>query len=75
MFQIAAHEQTVPVEELYAACRIARGMLVGEHAVGRVIARPFDGEPGDYVRTPRRHDFSLRAAAARTGWTVCATPE
>src|SRR5207237_3624299 len=59
VFQIAAHEQTVPLEELYAACRIARGMLVGEHAVGRVIARPFEGRPGAYVRTPRRHDFSL----------------
>jgi phosphopentomutase len=59
VFQIAAHEATIPLEELYQACRIARGQLVGEHAVGRVIARPFEGEPGSYVRTPRRHDFSL----------------
>jgi phosphopentomutase len=59
VFQIAAHEQTVPLEELYAACRAARRLLVGEHAVGRVIARPFVGEPGAYVRTPNRHDFSL----------------
>jgi phosphopentomutase len=59
VFQIAAHEDTIPLEELYEACRIARGILVGEHAVGRVIARPFAGEPGAYVRTPRRHDFSL----------------
>jgi phosphopentomutase len=59
VFQIAAHEETVPLEELYEACRVARRMLVGEDAVGRVIARPFEGEPGAYVRTPRRHDFSL----------------
>ena len=59
VFQIAAHEGTIPVEELYEACRVARAILVGEHAVGRVIARPFEGEPGAYVRTPRRHDFSL----------------
>jgi phosphopentomutase len=59
VFQVAAHEETVPVDELYAACRIARDLLVGEHAVGRVIARPFEGQPGDYRRTARRHDFSL----------------
>jgi phosphopentomutase len=59
VFQIAAHEGTIPLEELYEACRVARGQLVGEHAVGRVIARPFEGEPGNYARTPRRHDFSL----------------
>jgi phosphopentomutase len=59
VFQVAAHEQTVPLEELYAACRTARELLVGEHAVGRVIARPFLGEPGSYRRTPNRHDFSL----------------
>ena len=59
VFQVAAHEQTVPLEELYAACRTAREMLVGDHAVGRVIARPFEGRPGAYTRTPRRHDFSL----------------
>jgi phosphopentomutase len=60
VFQIAAHEETIPLEELYEACRIARSeILVGKHAVGRVIARPFVGEPGNYVRTPNRHDFSL----------------
>jgi phosphopentomutase len=59
VFQLAAHEQTVPVEELYAACRIARELLTGDLAVGRVIARPFEGAPGRYTRTPRRHDFSL----------------
>lgn len=59
VFQIAAHEGTVPLEELYAACRTARGMLTGEHAVGRVIARPFVGEPGAWQRTTNRRDFSL----------------
>src|SRR3954453_17790685 len=59
VFQIAAHEETVPLEELYDACRAARGLLAGEHAVGRVIARPFVGTPGAYTRTPPRHDFSL----------------
>jgi phosphopentomutase len=59
VFQIAAHEETVPLEELYEASRIAREILTGKHAVGRVIARPFEGEPGNYVRTPNRHDFSL----------------
>ncbi len=59
VFQVAAHEETVPLEELYEACRIAREILTGKHAVGRVIARPFLGEPGNYVRTPNRHDFSL----------------
>jgi len=62
VFQIAAHEQTVPLEELYAACRSARALLTGEHAVARVIARPFEGEPGAYRRTPNRHDFSLEPA-------------
>jgi phosphopentomutase len=59
VFQIAAHEETVPLEELYEACKIAREILSGKHAVGRVIARPFVGEPGNYTRTPNRHDFSL----------------
>jgi phosphopentomutase len=59
VFQIAAHEETIPLEELYEGCRIAREILTGKHAVGRVIARPFVGEPGNYVRTPNRHDFSL----------------
>ena len=59
VFQIAAHEETVPLEELYSASRIAREILTGKHAVGRVIARPFIGDPGNYERTPNRHDFSL----------------
>ncbi len=59
VFQIAAHEETIPLEELYGACRIARELLTGKHALGRVIARPFIGEPGNYERTPNRHDFSL----------------
>ena len=59
VFQIAAHEDVVPVEQLYEYCRIARKILTGEHAVGRVIARPFIGEPGSFVRTSNRHDFSL----------------
>ncbi len=59
VFQIAAHEDIVPIETLYEYCRIARRILVGEHAVGRVIARPFIGESGSYTRTANRHDFSL----------------
>src|SRR5919204_70399 len=59
VFQVAAHEETIPLEELYDACRTAREILTGKHAVGRVIARPFTGEPGNYERTPNRHDFSL----------------
>lgn len=59
VFQVAAHEAVVPVEELYGYCRIARELLAGEHGVGRVIARPFEGEPGNFSRTVRRHDFSL----------------
>ena len=73
VFQIAAHEEIVPPEELYRWCKAAREILQGEHAVGRVIARPFIGRPGDFKRTTRRKDFSLsppgetlldRAAAA-----------
>jgi len=59
VFQVAAHERTVPLEELYRACAIAREMLMGEHAVSRVIARPFEGQPGDYRRTAQRKDFSI----------------
>ena len=59
VFQIAAHEDVVPVETLYEYCKIARQMLQGRHAVARVIARPFTGTYPDYVRTERRHDFSL----------------
>ena len=59
VFQIAAHEKVVPLENLYEYCRIARRILQGEHAVGRVIARPFDGEYPNFYRTSNRHDFSL----------------
>ena len=59
VFQIAAHEEVVPVETLYEYCRIARKILVGKHGVGRVIARPFVGSDKEYTRTTRRHDFSL----------------
>ena len=59
VFQVAAHEATVPLDELYGACRVARELLAGEHAVSRVIARPFVGAPGAYRRTPNRRDFSL----------------
>lgn len=59
VFQIAAHEDIVPVDELYRYCETARAMLTGKHAVGRVIARPFTGEY-PFTRTPRRHDFSLK---------------
>jgi phosphopentomutase len=60
VFQIAAHLDTIPLDELYRASEIAREILTGNHAVGRVIARPFTGEPGNYVRTPDRHDWSLK---------------
>lgn len=60
VFQVAAHEDIVPVKKLYEYCQIARDMLQGEHGVGRVIARPFTGQPGNFVRTSRRHDFSLQ---------------
>ncbi|WP_170291251.1 phosphopentomutase [Neomoorella glycerini] len=59
VFQIAAHEDVIPVQELYRYCKIARQLLTDEHAVGRVIARPFVGEPGHFFRTDRRQDFSL----------------
>ncbi len=59
VFQIAAHEDVVPVETLYEYCRQAREILKGEHGVGRVIARPFTGTSGTYERTSGRHDFSL----------------
>ena len=59
VFQIAAHEEIIPVEELHKMCKIARKMLAGEHGVSRVIARPFVGKPGSFERTERRKDFSL----------------
>jgi len=63
VFQVAAHEEAVPLDELYAACRIARELLTGEHAVSRVIARPFRGSSGRWERTPARKDFSLEPPA------------
>jgi len=59
VFQIAAHIDVIPLERLYELCRIARAVMRGEHEVGRVIARPFAGEPGAFVRTPDRHDYSV----------------
>lgn len=64
VFQIAAHEDIVPPEQLYEYCRIARKLLVGKHGVGRVIARPFIGNAKDgFTRTSNRHDFSLEPPA------------
>src|SRR5215813_3574798 len=59
VFQLTAHEEVIPLKELYHMCEIARGLLTGEQAVGRVIARPFVGMPGHFVRTPNRRDYSL----------------
>ena len=59
VFQVAAHQEVIPLPELYHICEIARAMLTGDNAVGRVIARPFIGEPGAFKRTEHRRDFSL----------------
>jgi len=59
VFQIATHEEVIPIAELYRMCEIARKLLDGPHRVGRVIARPFTGAPGHFVRTPRRHDYAV----------------
>jgi phosphopentomutase len=59
VFQIAAHEEVIPLERLYEICKIARTILDGEHKVGRVIARPFLGEPGAFYRTENRHDYAV----------------
>jgi phosphopentomutase len=59
VFQIATHEDVVPIAELYRMCEIARKLLDGPHRVGRVIARPFTGTPGNFVRTTRRHDYAV----------------
>lgn len=59
VFQIAAHEEVIPLERLYEICEIARRLLDGEHKVGRVIARPFLGEPGAFYRTENRHDYAV----------------
>lgn len=63
VFQVATHVDVVPLETLYDWCRIARGILVGPHRVGRVIARPFTGAPGALVRTPDRRDFGVEPPA------------
>ena len=59
VFQIAAHEEVIPIEEQYRICEIARDILRGQHEVGRVIARPFVGEPGGFTRTANRHDYAV----------------
>jgi phosphopentomutase len=59
VFQVACHVRVVPLEQLYEWCRIARGILQGDHRVGRVIARPFDGDPGKFFRRPERRDYSV----------------
>jgi phosphopentomutase len=59
VFQVAAHEQIIPLPELYRICETARAILRGPHEVGRVIARPFIGEPGRFTRTPNRHDYAV----------------
>jgi phosphopentomutase len=59
VFQIAAHEEIVPIKELYRLCETARSILTGEHEVGRVIARPFIGSPGEFIRTENRHDYAI----------------
>lgn len=59
VFQIAAHEEIIPLEKLYEMCEIARTMLVGDKMVGRIIARPFEGKSGEYTRTSNRHDYAL----------------
>ncbi len=66
VFQVAAHQEIIPLAELYHMCELARNMLIGDHAVGRVIARPFIGTPGAFQRTEHRRDFSL----APTGTTL-----
>src|SRR5262249_41738628 len=59
VFQVAAHEEVIPLWELYKICETARGILRGKHEVGRVIARPFEGEPGEFRRTPNRKDYAV----------------
>ncbi len=73
VFQIAAHEDVVPLEQLYEYCRIAREILRGEHGVGRVIARPFTGRAPDFKRTANRRDFSLEPPAATLLDAIAAT--
>jgi len=81
VFQIAAHEEVIPVDQLYKLCEVSREMLKGKHAVGRVIARPFVGSsPEDFTRTSRRHDYPLMPPShtmmdklLSAGYKVCAT--
>lgn len=74
VMQIAAHEDIIPLSELYEICQAARALMQGEHGVGRIIARPFTGDPPDFVRTPNRRDYSLPPPAPtlldilRKGW-------
>jgi phosphopentomutase len=70
VFQIAAHEEIVPIAQLYQWCEIARELLQGEDRVGRVIARPFLGEPGQFKRTERRHDYAIEPPAATLADTL-----
>jgi phosphopentomutase len=69
VFQIAAHRKIVSIEELYRFSRIARKIMSGKHGVSRIIARPFDGEPGEFYRTEERHDFSLEPTS-KTGLDI-----
>ena len=64
VFQIAAHEETIPLDRLYEICETARAILDGEHKVGRVIARPFLGQPGSFYRTENRHDYAVPPPSA-----------
>jgi phosphopentomutase len=64
VFQVAAHEDIIPLAQLYDWCERARAMLVGEHAVNRVIARPFVGTPGNFIRTPNRRDYAIEPPAS-----------
>ena len=73
VFQIAAHEEVIPVEELYDICKKARKLLRGKHEVGRVIARPFIGDKDNFVRTKNRKDFSLnppKKTVLNTWWIM-----
>jgi phosphopentomutase len=79
VFQLAAHEEIIPLEELYDACRMARRIMVGDHAVGRIIARPFIGKPGHFERTANRHDYAVKPPTPtmlnrlkNAGWDVIA---
>jgi phosphopentomutase len=69
VFQVASHRKIVPIDELYRCCKIAREIMTGDHGVSRVIARPFDGVPGEFYRTEERHDFSL-APSTKTGLDI-----